>query len=41
MAVGFGADPFSVTPEFAIELAGGLLVAAIASRDVETHPQDA
>ncbi|WP_428339993.1 hypothetical protein [Mycobacterium sp.] len=34
IAVGSGTDPFSVTPEFAIELAGRLLDAATESRDL-------
>jgi len=33
IAVGSGTDPYSVTPEFAIELAGKLLDAATESRD--------
>jgi hypothetical protein len=36
IAVGSGTDPFSVTPEFAIELAGQLLDAATAARDPGT-----
>lgn len=35
LAIGSGTDPFSVTPEFAIELAGQLLDAATAARDAE------
>ncbi|ULE32588.1 hypothetical protein [Mycobacterium sp. IDR2000157661] len=41
LAIGSGTDPFSVTGQFAIELAGRLLDAATAARDAETHPQDA
>ncbi|RDH75507.1 hypothetical protein DVS77_26265 [Mycolicibacterium moriokaense] len=41
IAVGSGTDPFSVVPEFAIELAGRLLDAATAARDAETRQQDA
>ena len=40
-AIGSGIDLFSVSPEFAIELAGQLLDAATEARDAETHPQDA
>lgn len=36
LAIGSGTDPFSVTPEFAIELAGRLLDAAAVARDAET-----
>ncbi|BBX02263.1 hypothetical protein BST36_29105 [Mycolicibacterium moriokaense] len=36
VAVGAGTDPFSVTPEFAIELAGQLLDAANAARVIGT-----
>lgn len=35
IAVGSGTDPFSVRPEFAIELAGQLLAAADAARDAK------
>lgn len=41
VAVGSGTDPFSVTPEFAIELAGRLIDAATDARDAEHHTQDA
>ncbi|OBA96996.1 hypothetical protein A5666_27095 [Mycolicibacterium fortuitum] len=41
IAVGSGTDPFFVTPDFAIDLAGRLLDAATAARDAETHQQDA
>jgi hypothetical protein len=36
VAVGSGTDPFSVSPEFAIELAGKLLDAATEARDAKT-----
>lgn len=36
VAVGSGTEPFSVTPEFAIELAGKLLDAATEARDAKT-----
>ncbi|MGV0603929.1 hypothetical protein [Mycolicibacterium sp. XJ1904] len=37
LAVGSGTDPFSVSPEFAIELAGRLLDGAAAARDAEAR----
>ena len=36
VAVGSGTDPFSVTPEFAIELAGRLLDAADHAREARS-----
>lgn len=36
IAVGSGTDPYSVTPEFAVRLAGQLLCAAAAARNVGT-----
>ncbi|KMO82306.1 hypothetical protein [Mycolicibacterium chlorophenolicum] len=41
VAIGSGTDPFSVSPEFANELAGQLLDAATAARDAETYARDA
>jgi hypothetical protein len=41
VAVGSGTDPFTVSPEFAIELAGRLLDAATAARDAETQAHEA
>lgn len=37
VAIGSGTDPFSVSPEFAIESAGKLLDSATAARDAEAH----
>lgn len=36
VAIGTGTDPFSISPEFAIELADQLLDAATAARDAKT-----
>jgi hypothetical protein len=36
IAIGSGTDPYSVTPDFAIGLAGQLLAAATAARDAGT-----
>jgi hypothetical protein len=36
IAIGSGTDPYSITPEFAIGLAGQLLDAATAARDAQS-----
>ncbi|MFA1705516.1 hypothetical protein ACDT10_21700 [Mycobacterium intracellulare] len=40
IAIGSGTDPYSITPEFAIELAGQLLDSVTAARDAETHAHE-